>query len=255
MDGLLHPAAALVTGDVRNDPQAVLERDRDAPLRQALQLHDDDHFLPDVGPELDPGGTQLRAVPGHGRLGGADRPGRLDDAVRQRLGAPDRSVHLEPAAQRLSARARGLRRSGGHDDVRALRPGLRTFPDGCRTAPQELVRGDAQGRLVQPGHPVRHLPHPSLLHPGLRRFPHRVLRSRPQPSGDAHLGRPGPADHGGADRLLAAHRPHGEEEAARRTTTAAGRRTGPRPVHSPQERPGRLADDQTVQIALGGRER
>ncbi|MDX2728346.1 MULTISPECIES: cellulose synthase catalytic subunit [Streptomyces] len=29
----------------------------------------------------------------------------------------------------------------------------------------------------------------------------------------------------------------------------------PRPVHSPQERPGRLADDQTVQIALGGRER
>ncbi|MET8436616.1 cellulose synthase catalytic subunit [Streptomyces sp900116325] len=29
----------------------------------------------------------------------------------------------------------------------------------------------------------------------------------------------------------------------------------PRPVHSPQERPGRLTDDQTVQIALGGRER
>lgn len=31
VDGLLHPAAALVTGDVRNDPQSVLERDRRSP--------------------------------------------------------------------------------------------------------------------------------------------------------------------------------------------------------------------------------
>lgn len=96
VDGLLHPAAALVAGHVRDDPQAVLEGLLLAARGQALQLHDDDHLLPDVRDELDPRGPQLRAVPGHGRLRCADRPDRLDDAVRQRIGPPDRPVHLEP---------------------------------------------------------------------------------------------------------------------------------------------------------------
>lgn len=126
--------------------------------------------------------------------------------------------------QRLAARARGLRRSGRHDDVRALRPGLRTLAAGCRAAPQELVRGDAEGRLVQPGHALRYLPDPPLLPAGVRRLHRRLLRLRPRPSGDAHLGRHGDADHRGARPRLAVHRPRREAAAPdRRRTVPAGR--------------------------------
>lgn len=122
----------------------------------------------------------------------------------------------------------GLRWAGRHDDVGALRTGLRPLAARRGAAPQELVRGDSQGRLLQSGHPLRHLPDPPLLHPGLRRFDRRLLRSPAQPSGDAHLGRHGAADQRGADPLLAVRRPGGEAETPHRAAPAACPRAGRR---------------------------
>ncbi|CAM5455154.1 hypothetical protein SFUMM280S_02894 [Streptomyces fumanus] len=121
LDGLLHPADALVARDLRDDPQAVLEGVLLVAAEQALQLHDDDHLLSDVGPELDARGPELRALPGPRRLRRRHRPGGLADALRQRLRAPDRPLPLEPPAQHLPAPARGLRRTGRHGHVRVRR--------------------------------------------------------------------------------------------------------------------------------------
>lgn len=260
LDGLLHPADALVAGDVRDDPQAVLEGLVLAAAEQALQLHDDDHLLSDVGPELDPGGAELLPVPGPGRVRRQHRPGGLADALRQRLRAPDRPVRLEPPPQRLPARAGGLRRRGRHDHVRAVGAAVRQGAHRLRAAPQEQVRGDPEGRLGQPGHPVRHLPLPLVLHRDLRWLDRRRLRLRPLAPRDDHLGDVRAADHRVADVRLAPRAEEGEEATAGR---GGGARTaGPaaagavRTAHAAAQarlgRPRRRGDDQTMQIALGG---
>jgi hypothetical protein len=176
----------VVARDVRDDPQAVLEGLLLDASGQALQLHDDDHLLPDVGPQLDPGGAELRPVPGPGRLGCEHRPDGVADALRQRVRAADRPLHLEPAAQRLPARAGGLRRCRRHGDVRAVGADLRPLAAGRRTAPQEQVRGHAEGRFGQPGHAVRDVPGALVLHPDLRRSLMAGLRERALPPGDDH---------------------------------------------------------------------
>jgi hypothetical protein len=186
-----------------------------AAAEQALQLHDDDHLLPDVGPELDPGGAELCAVPGPGRLGCEHRPDDLADALRQRLRAPDRPVRLEPPPQRLAARARGLRRRGRHGDVRAVGAAVREGADRLRAAQEEQVRGHSQGRFREPRQVVRDLPLPLVLHRNLRRLDHRRFRVRPLPPGDDHLGDVRHADHRDADLRLALHAAAGEEEARR----------------------------------------
>ncbi len=144
LDGLLHAATPVVPGDVRDHPQAVLEGLLLDASGQALQLHHDDHLLPDVGPQLDTGGAELLPVPGPGRLGCEHRPDGVADALRQRVRAADRPLHLEPAAQRLPARAGGVGRGRRHGDVRAVGADLRPLAAGRRAAPQEQVRGHAQ---------------------------------------------------------------------------------------------------------------
>lgn len=264
LDGLLHPAAALVARDVRDAAQAVLEGALHAVTGPPLQLHHDGHLLPDVRAELDTRRPQLHALPRARRLRRPDRPGRVDDALRQRLGAPDRPLRVEPPAQRLPARAGGLRRRGRHADVRALRADLRPLPLRRRAAPQEPVRGDPQGRLLQSRHPLRDLPGAPLLPPGLRRLADRLLLLRPCPPGDDHLGRAGAAGLLHADRRVALVPAPGRGPAPGRTArTAAARRDrrghrdrrggGGRP-----ERRGGAAEDrtaQTMQIPVGGTNR
>ncbi len=78
--------------------------------------------------------------------------------------------------------------------------------DRLRAAPQEQVRGHPQGRLGEPGHTVRDLPVPLVLHPDLRRLDRRRLLLRPRPPGDDHLGDVRAADHRRADRSPGAGR-------------------------------------------------
>ncbi len=186
---------------------------------------------------------------GLGASGCEHRPRRLADALRQRLRAADRPVRLEPPPQRLPARAGGLRRCGRHGDVRAVGAAVREGTDRLGAAPQEQVRRHPEGRLGQPGHLVRHLPLPLVLHPDLRWLHRRGLRLRALPPGDGHLGHLRPAHHRGADVRLAPRHAAGPQEARRPRGGSAprGRDPGRRRAAAAAARPAPAA----VPAALG----
>lgn len=81
-------------------------------------------------------------------------------------------------------------------------------------APLVSFRGDPQGRLIEPRHPLRYVPDPSFLPGGLRRVARLFLLLRPQSSSDDRLGITCPGCHSRADHRLAVDRPPGETEPA-----------------------------------------
>ena len=151
LDGLLHPAAALVAGDVRDDPQAVLEGLFTLPPGRLFNYTLMIVYYPMSALNWILAALSCVAVPGLGASGVQVDPSvwlmLYGDASALQIGLYiwNRRHNVSPA------RAGGLRRAGGHGDVRAVRADLRKSLSDAAAAPQEPVRRHAQGRLGEPG--------------------------------------------------------------------------------------------------------
>ena len=191
LDRLLHPADALVARHLRDAVQAVLEGALQHAARPAALVHPDARLLPDDRRQLAARDRQLRAVP---LVRGVRNPGHrlgLADALQRRGRPPDRALPLEPAAQRLPARTRGLGRARRDGHVGALGTHLPQVARLGGAAHPRPVRRHPQGRPGQP-RPAVDLPHPPVLGGRPRRLADRLRPLPPHPRRHAHLGRARP---------------------------------------------------------------